>query len=63
MKVKVKIQLGVYDKKPEDFFRLLDSDENLFAELALKATDFTVKRHRLPDGFTHLIEYEMDKVV
>jgi hypothetical protein len=64
MRLKVKIQLGVYDQKPEDMLRLQAPSEELFDLLKKWINDssaYSITQHRLPDGFVHLIEWDLER--
>ena len=62
MKLKIKIQMGFYNRKPEDFLVLQQSPEELLQQLDIKPSEFKIKTYKMADGSTHLVEYTLDKL-
>ncbi len=64
MKIRLLLQVGAKNNKPEDLYRLADSKDKIFnwAMDQIYNDPITVKKeHRLADGSPHLIEFELTK--
>lgn len=65
MKIKVKIQLGAYDKKWEDALRLLSEEEEstIINHLDTLGITYKVRAYKLADGTPYLLEYDGEKLI
>ena len=64
MKIRVLVQIGIYDKKPEEQLKLSLTPPSELFNWAMNDVfhEMKTKQHKLCDGSTYMIEYEGNTV-